>query len=103
MDDIRIIKHILSFVGRNQYRFVAAINKGFKEAYLELFPENKTTHRNASTEKHARICWEEKEKPVDMILMKNIIIMKFIILINIIMVTKYHCVGPLPHMVACRL
>jgi hypothetical protein len=36
--DILPVHHIVSFVGPNQYRFVAAISKDFKASYCHLFP-----------------------------------------------------------------
>jgi hypothetical protein len=51
-----MLRHILSFVGANQYRFVTPLNKDFMATYLQLFPYNKTTYYNASTIHHANIC-----------------------------------------------
>jgi hypothetical protein len=56
--NVDILLHIISFVGVNQYRFVAAINKEFQTAYLQLYPNNKKTYYNASTLKHTVICFE---------------------------------------------
>jgi hypothetical protein len=53
------LQHILSFVGCNQYRFVASVSKDFQNAYHQLYPENKTTYCNASTIGHAKICIAE--------------------------------------------
>jgi hypothetical protein len=58
-DDSCLLKCILSFVGNNQYRFVALINKEFQNVYLQLFPGNKSTYDNASTVEHAKICIAE--------------------------------------------
>jgi hypothetical protein len=49
---------ILSFVGHNQYRFVATINHKFHTIYLQLFPNNKRTHYNISTIEHTKISLE---------------------------------------------
>jgi hypothetical protein len=57
-----VTKLILSFVGNNQYRFVAATNQQFKAAYLQIFSENKTTKISAQTLKHTAISWEEYGK-----------------------------------------
>jgi hypothetical protein len=35
--NLDILQHIVLFVGDNQYRFVAAISKGFQALYLNLF------------------------------------------------------------------
>jgi hypothetical protein len=52
------IHHILPFVGRHQYRFVAAVNRNFRAAYVTAFPK-KVTCFNVSTIEHARICFLE--------------------------------------------
>jgi hypothetical protein len=57
--NLDVLKCIVSFIGKNQYRFVAAINQSFKMTYHQLYPNNKTTYYNASTLKHAMICFEE--------------------------------------------
>ena len=53
-----LFPHILSFVGKDQFRFIAAVNRSWKDAYTELFPHKKTI-LNASTVEHAKICWDE--------------------------------------------
>jgi hypothetical protein len=55
-----IVQHIVSLVGTNQYRFVAAINSDFKAAYLQLFPSNTKPYINGSTRKHAEISIESR-------------------------------------------
>ena len=59
LDDLHLLKHIISFVGRYQYRFIAATNHRFQEAYEALYPGYKITYLNASTEKIAKMCWNE--------------------------------------------
>jgi hypothetical protein len=54
-EDVNILQQIVSFVGQYQYRFVAGINKDFKDAYLQLFSDKHETYYNASTVKHAMI------------------------------------------------
>jgi hypothetical protein len=61
LSDIHILQNILSFVGHNQYRFVAAVNQDFRAAYLQTFPNNKQTCYNASTVEHATICLEHQD------------------------------------------
>ena len=56
---IDMLKNIISFVGCDQYRFIAGANRSFQEAYLKVFSENKRTYFNASTEELARFCWSE--------------------------------------------
>jgi hypothetical protein len=51
------IQQILPFVGRHQYRFVAAVNRSFHTAYLTSFPK-KVTRFNVSTIEHAKICFD---------------------------------------------
>jgi hypothetical protein len=58
LHQLEILEQIVSFVGKNQYRFVAAINKDFQATYLHLFPDNKQTYVNASTIEHAEISFE---------------------------------------------
>ena len=45
--------------GVNRYRFVAAVNKTFLNAYSTIFPNNQTTLLDASTLEKAKICLEE--------------------------------------------
>jgi hypothetical protein len=47
-DNDFIIQHILSFIGDQQYRYIASVNRTFHNAYCTLFP-NKETHCDAST------------------------------------------------------
>ncbi len=58
-DNLDVLKHVLTFVGENQYRFIAGVNRCFQCAYSDVFPENKCSYLNASTEKLARFCWSE--------------------------------------------
>jgi hypothetical protein len=55
-ENLDILQNIISFIGENQYRFVAAVNNDFKAVYLQLFPDNKQTSYNASTVEHVKIC-----------------------------------------------
>ena len=57
--DIALLSEIISFVGSNQYRFVAMVNRRFHKTYFNLYPKYQWTYLNASTVKHAKICWEE--------------------------------------------
>jgi hypothetical protein len=52
------IQYILPFVGRRQFRFVAAVNHNFHTAYTTVFPE-KVTCFNTSSVEHAKICSNE--------------------------------------------
>ena len=59
-DNLHILQHIISFVGDEQYRFVAATNRRFQEAYAANFPGKKeTTYSMACTEELAKLCWNE--------------------------------------------
>jgi hypothetical protein len=44
LEDLNMVMHILSYVGKNQYRFFAAVNHNFHNAYLQLYPNNKRTY-----------------------------------------------------------
>ena len=57
-DNLGLLTHVLSFVGKDQYRFVAPTNRRFKEAYLLNFPD-RTTALDASTLARTKICNEE--------------------------------------------
>ena len=57
-----LLKEIISFVGPNQYFFVASIHTKFYNAYRDTFPQQTTTFLNASTIEHAKFCWEEGAK-----------------------------------------
>ena len=59
LENMDIVKLIISMVGKNQYCFIALVNQRWKQAYLDVFPRNRTTELNASTEEHARLCWED--------------------------------------------
>jgi hypothetical protein len=57
--DTYVLQNILSYIGKNQYRYVAAISKTFHVAYEQLFPNHtKQTYYNASTIERARLCFE---------------------------------------------
>jgi hypothetical protein len=55
------IQYILPFVGRHQYRFVAAVNHNFHTAYVTAFPKKATCY-NVSTMEHAKICFDETKR-----------------------------------------
>jgi hypothetical protein len=38
IENIDLLKNIVYFVGINQYRFVAGISSGFRDAYVQVFP-----------------------------------------------------------------
>jgi hypothetical protein len=59
LENFSLLQHILSFVGDNQYRFVALINKNFQDVYLRTFNYNKSTYYNASTVEHTDVCIDE--------------------------------------------
>jgi hypothetical protein len=58
LDDDNILRDILSYVGEDQYRFVATVNRNFRNTYVSLYPD-KTTFLNVSTMGHATICCQE--------------------------------------------
>ena len=57
--DIPLLREIVSFIGPNQYRFVAMINGRFRMTHLQLYPQNTNTYINVSTLNHAKIVFEE--------------------------------------------
>ena len=54
-----LLSNIISFIGPNQYRFVAAIDKSFHASYVNLFPNDTKTYVSASTMGYAKICLDE--------------------------------------------
>jgi hypothetical protein len=63
LNNMDLLQCILPFVGRNQYRFVAAINHDFQRAYLHLFQHSKQTYYNVSTIQHVEITYECQNPP----------------------------------------
>jgi hypothetical protein len=62
LDDTNIIHHVMSYIGCDQYRFVAMIDRRFKDVYEHLFPGNTRTSISASTIGLAKICFEEVDE-----------------------------------------
>jgi hypothetical protein len=58
LDDLLLSK-IISYVGQNQYRFVATLDRRFHKHYAQLFPNDTSTYLNASTLEVAKFCVEE--------------------------------------------
>ena len=58
-DSLDVVRIIISFVGKNQYRFIAGINQTFKTAYLQVFPENFQTYVRVSSVEVAKFCLED--------------------------------------------
>ena len=63
MDNIDVLRLVVSFVGPQHYRFVAIISKSFKAAYAHEFPNDTDTVHDATTVEHAKICWGEMKYP----------------------------------------
>ena len=59
LDDLDLLSHIFLLVGDRHYRFVAAVNRRFQQAYLRTFFDRCLTNVNASSEEFARICWQD--------------------------------------------
>jgi hypothetical protein len=60
LDQIEIVRDIISFIGHGQYRFIASINRLFYDAYRQLYPDTyQTTYLNLSTLDMAQICYTE--------------------------------------------
>jgi hypothetical protein len=55
-----ILRNVLMFVGKNRYRFIASVNRHFRDTYLELFPDNKETSYYLPTIGQAQICFDER-------------------------------------------
>ena len=58
LDDGNLLRNVLSYVGKNQYRFIGTVDHTFHDTYVSLHPE-KTTQYNVSTMEHAAICCNE--------------------------------------------
>ena len=65
MDNVDILRLVVSFIGQKHYRFIAIISQSFHSAYAQEFPKDTTTKLNASTIEYAKICWEELKQPVE--------------------------------------
>lgn len=53
-----LTRHVLPFVGENQYRFVGAVNRDFRNAYLAVFSPTTTFDQITSMEQ-AELCYHE--------------------------------------------
>ena len=58
-DRMDVLSCILSFVGPNQYRFVAPISQKFRAAYAHTFNNETKTSINTYSIAHAKICLNE--------------------------------------------
>ena len=57
LDKIDVVQRIVSFIGPQQYRFVASINRTFRDTYQQAFPQDTTVTRlNVSTIDSALFC-----------------------------------------------
>ena len=59
LENVDVLRWVISFIGPKQYRFMAVICKGFHAAYVQQIPNDTETKLNASTIEYAKICWEE--------------------------------------------
>jgi hypothetical protein len=66
LEQIEILRYILSFVGNGHYRFIGAINRQFNEAYKQIYPDDMKTYLSVSTLDLAEICYKEsmEHRPV---------------------------------------
>ena len=55
-----LLRLVLPFVGKNQYRFVGAVNHNFRTLYKELFSTT-TTYHHVTTAEQASICYRDIE------------------------------------------
>ena len=58
LDDL-LLSHVISYVGRGQFRFVAILNQRFHTIYTETFLNDTSTYLNTSTIELAKICVQE--------------------------------------------
>ena len=63
MENVDVLRLVVSFIGPKQYRFIAVISQSFHEAYVREFPNDTATFLNASTVAYTKICWEELKCP----------------------------------------
>ena len=63
MENVDLLRLVVSFVGPKHYRFIAMISQKFHAAYTQEFPDDTETELNASTKEYAKICWEDLEYP----------------------------------------
>jgi hypothetical protein len=59
IETLDTLQVILSFVGHGHYRFVAILNRQFKDVYTQLFRSDTRTYLSLSTLDLAKICYEE--------------------------------------------
>ena len=59
MQNIDVVQLIVEYVGPQQYRFVATINRSFHEAYSKVFLYDSKTGLIASTVELAKYCLED--------------------------------------------
>ena len=64
MENMDILRLVVSFIGPKQYRFIATISQRFHAAYVHEFPNDTATIINASTVEYAKICWNEMKHPL---------------------------------------
>ena len=64
MDNVDVLRMVVSFIGYKHYRFIAVISQSFHAAYVQEFPNDTETRLDASTEEYAKICWKELKHPI---------------------------------------
>ena len=66
LENLEMLRYILSFLGNGHYRFVAVVNRQFHDAYRQLYSEDIKTYLSVSSLKLAKICYEEsmEHRPV---------------------------------------
>jgi hypothetical protein len=58
LDDDIWMNHILPFVGKNQYRFIGAVNRNFRVSYFTVFSPT-TSYENVTTMEQAHLCCKD--------------------------------------------
>ena len=51
--------HILPYVGDNQFRYIAGVDRSFREAYSKLYPRKQTHWNVIATLKHVQLCYKD--------------------------------------------
>jgi hypothetical protein len=61
------MRNVLPFIGRNQYRFVGAVNRHFRTTYLAAFSSTTTTYKEITSMEQAILCYSDlNESPVQL-------------------------------------
>jgi hypothetical protein len=56
--------YVMPYVGGNEFRFIAGVNRSFYQAYTTTFPDRRRTIVNVSTVSHAKITGPELSEDI---------------------------------------